>query len=1139
MSSKIKLVYIVLFLILLVISMKSAFALQEDFNAYASQKTLYACSCSDLENSITIENTGDVTSVYEISQSGSALPYSAFSPSRLTLKPGESRRIPNFISAECGTEGNFALITSITTEFGLSKQMEQAVDVRKCINTDVIQTEQPSDVCPCKPVRYTFVVKNTGDFVETYNLNVTPYAEYISISEEVLVLGPGKSEEIYVFVATPCGIYGELDFVLRVEAQTNEMIAELPFSLNINPCYDYSISSADSYSVCKDIRNSVPVTITNNADVANSYFLNTNSQWAFFDSGVVSLAKKQATNVNVTVYPSAVPEGLYNITFNAVSERGQLPVDKSVSVSVENCYSIHLTTDPAPQLVSCEQYIANGHASNDGTRASRYSFSLFGEEWASLGKQEAVVNPGTTEDVPVMLNVPCNVTGEHEFVLRANVTNFPEKVVQDSFLVGVTSIEDAYKIEVNSIEDDLEVDYAGGTHEITLTNLGIRNSTYDILFQGNHSWIGLDRTRIMIPAGGTESVNMISTPTNETPEGTYDISLTAIPLGKEIGYEREFSLKLREKTLWEKFVDSWPYLLAGVLLLVLLTLALLLLNKRRSKEDEKFWQEVEGEPSRIIPEEKEDKLLEVDNKERKWLKWLIIIGLLLLILGALGAGVYFLTSYLASDSTNMTDQASNQTGMPYQDSEWNQTQEMNQTQEPGLLSSVWNWIFGDEETEQEDSAEDSAESKDDSQGLLESATIYVNRTGLEGEGDIIEIKDTENITIPLTIQNNYEPNTFRIRVNEDVDWISVDQENIEIAPDDKGTVNIIVTPDENVEQGNYRINIKIDVEGKQKPISEEIVLKVSKDEPFYIKYLWYLIAALIVLAVLAGIAGAGEWKQRRDAAALEPVAEEKKKPKEKKRAMKEEEETEGRPWLKYAILGIIIILVLAGIVYAGLYAFSSVGSLYGEKGSGNETANQTGVQTDDAESNVSDETGDIEEQMAEEIEDFQEPEIEAEEPEIKYEDVFVQKGVETVIPLKIRNANETATFKIKVNEDIEWITVDSNEVQISPNENATVNLLASPDSDVEDGDYMVSVNVEVSGEEKQFTQGFILNVGKSRFSAFWSYLLYALAGIILLAIAIGVLNRMEKGKEPEEEKEKETKDKKQAKGKKKTGIKLK
>ncbi|MBU0535673.1 MAG: hypothetical protein KKE20_01815, partial [Nanoarchaeota archaeon] len=845
------------------------------------------------------------------------------------------------------------------------------------------------------------------------------------------------------------------------------------------------------------------------ADIANTYFLSTNSDWAFFDQSMISLAKKQATGVNVTLYPAAVPEGLYNITLRSVSDRGQLPIEKSVDVSVENCYSISLTVDAAPQLVSCEQYIVNGHAQNDGTRESSYSFGLYGASWASLSTPIAVVKAGEIKDIPVMINVPCNETGVFDYILTANVTNFPEKMAQAIFPVEVISIEEAYSIELDSVEEKIEVNYDGGESQITITSFGIRDSDYDVILTTDQDWIKLDKTKISLPAGSSETITLIFTPTNETEEGTYDISVTVVPKGKDIGYERQFSIKLRQKTLGEKILGALPYVIAAVLLLVLVVLAILLIS-RKGKE-EKEWKEIEGEPSRIIHEEKADKLIEVEKKEKGWLKWLLIILALLILLGGIGAGVYFLTSFFTADDMNATNETIEEPII--EEPVINETI-MNETQGPGLLSRMWGWIF--KEKNETAVIEEPAEPEPSDHNLLESATIYVNRTGLRGYGDVIEIKGYENITIPLVIQNNYEPNTFKIRVNEEVDWIQVDKENVVIPPNGRETVNIIITPDAQVEEGNYKIDIRIDVEGRTTPISEEIVLKVSQDKPFYLRYLWYILAGIIVLLVLAIIAGAREWGKKKDDLELEPVKEKEIKKKAKVEPTTSEESKKDYSWLKYMLLGMIIILILAGIIFGVIYAMKSFAPVYSD--------------------NLTEENQTKESTTPEILEKPQEvPVEEITEPEIEYEEVFVKKTEDTLIPLVIRNANETATFQIKINEDIDWITVSASEVEIGPNEKETVNLIASPDENVEDGSYKVTVNIEVNGQEKQFTQGFILQVNKSQFSALWTYLLYALAGIIILAAILALLNQMEKKGVEEQQPEEQPKKQK----KKKTDIKLK
>ena len=1089
MSSKTKVIYAAIFVILLIISIKAGFALKEDFNAYAPSKTLYVCACSDAENLITLENTGDVASVYGITQSGSALNYSAINPTTFSLKPGESKEVHNFIGAPCGIEGSFDLTTTVDTAFGSAKEIVQAVDIRQCVNVDVIQTEKPTEVCPCSPVRYDFVVKNTGDFAETYNISVTPFPEYVTVSENLLVLGPGQSKEIYVFVATPCGIYGDMDFSLVVGAQRSNVKAELPFNLKINACYDYSVSSADVMNVCKDIRNVAPVIITNNADVANTYFLSTDAAWSFFDAGVITLLKKQAANINLTLYPSAVPEGTYNLTLRSVSERGEMIVDKSVSTIVENCYSLAISVDTVPDLASCEEYTLLGHALNDGSRESIYTFSLFGEPWASLGTAFSSVKSGESRDIPILLKAPCNETGLYGFALTANVTNFPEKVMQQKFDVNVVAIEEAYAVEINSAEEKIETNYDGNVIQFDVSSIGIRGGRYDIFLNTTEGWISIDRTAIDIAPGETATINLVLSPTNETMQGKYDVSITAIPEGQNVGYERSFSVKLRDKTPLESLIDSWLYILSAVLFIVLLVVLLLLVSrKRKVKEEEAFWQDVEGAPSKIIAEEQKERILEIEKKDRGWARWLLLILGLLVLLGAIAAGIYFLSPYFMvnANETNVSE-------VPYQETEnlsyieAGSEETVQETATEGIFTRAWNWLFGERSEAAEAPQEVPLQTEQTGELMIENATIYVNRTGLRGSGDVIEVMGLENITIPLTIQNNYEPNIFRIRVNEDVDWISIDKETIQIAPNEKEVVNIIVMPDDRVEEGNYKIDIRIDVEGRRTPISEEIVLKVTQEKPFYLKYLWYALAGIAVLIILGIIVGAKGWLKKRKERDVEEFVEKTKKKKEVQEDILKESRDYGR--LKYMVLGIVLILVLAGLIYGGLYAVKSFTKVSELDTAMNETDYQE-TMPEEAGEGITEET--------------------PVQQKADYEKVFIKKGEVTLVPLKVYNANETATFQIRINEDIEWITVDADQVEILPNESKTVNLVASPDEIVDDGNYQVTVDVEVAGQDTKFSQGFILQVRKSPFSATWSYILYALAGIAVLLVILGILRVKEK-----------------------------
>src|SRR3989344_183518 len=113
----VRLVYILIAILFLLVSIRASLALQEDFNAYANQQSIYACACGLSQDNIVVENTGDVTSTYSLMQSGTGANFSSITERAFNLKPGESKLITNFIRAPCGITGEYDLKTQFETVF--------------------------------------------------------------------------------------------------------------------------------------------------------------------------------------------------------------------------------------------------------------------------------------------------------------------------------------------------------------------------------------------------------------------------------------------------------------------------------------------------------------------------------------------------------------------------------------------------------------------------------------------------------------------------------------------------------------------------------------------------------------------------------------------------------------------------------------------------------------------------------------------------------------------------------------------------------------------------------------------------------------------------------------------------------------
>jgi len=1051
MSSKTKFIYILIGILLLLVSIKSGFGLQEDFNAYASQKDIYACSCAVTQNRIVLENTGDVTSVYDLKQSGKASVYSSIAENGFSLKPGESKQVTDFISIPCGVTGEFDIKTELGTIFGIKKEIEQTVIAKDCVDINLMMLEASVPVCPCSPAKYTFGVENTGTFLETYKLGID--SEYAELSEDILVLRPKQMGNVTVFITTPCGSYGDLSFTIEALAERSGMIAELPFMLRVLPCYEYNMTALNQYSVCSGLNNLIPIELKNTANVANTYFFDTDAEWAGFEEPSVYLWGKEQKTLNLNVYPNNVEFANYNITVSAVTARGEIRKTINTAVNVENCYSLNFSSDVGyAQVVNGETGTFNVHLNNDGTRASNYSLRLEGPEWLNIDSNFASLNAGMTKDVKINYKVPSNITGSYSAALSAILVDYPEKTSTVESRFDVFSVEDAYALEIDAADADLNTNYDGKTAIITFTNKGIRDGKYTISIPTGDSWMKTDKTKLEVPVGADQQINLFLTPTNQSPEGVYFVTLDAVLDGTNIAYSRTFEVILRQKTTWEKitgfFKDYWMYITPALLALLLLLILLIGFRRYRKKHPKAPKEEKEEK------EVKEEPLIKKEKKDRRWLKWLSLILLLLLLLSGLGfAGYRFVyTPYLS----NVT---------------WsNITQKIYQPQPEMPQVEI--------ETEP-----------------VTDATIFVNRTGLRGEGNVIEVIGLENVTIPLIIQNSDEPNTYIIRVSEDITWVSTDKKSVNIPPGGREIINIYVTPTPEVEEGNYNLSVNINIAGREKPISEEIVLGIREKRPFYEEYMWYLIGGVLALIII--LLALKMKESRKNKGKGEEL--------ETGRTGEKKEKGSLKNILVIILLIIIILGLLGGIAYLGFKVIPPMMK------AGNATENAS---------------EDINETQAAEVIGV---------PEENYEHVFVKKSTETLIPITISNVNKTTTFRITVKKDVDWLRVDNEFVEVAPGENKTINLLASPDTTIKDGDYKVSVDINIAQGEKVFSRYFILNVRKSRFSDAGSYIYYMLGGILALLILMKLLGR-KKGRKEEDSEAEDNKEEKHK--KKKTNFRL-
>ena len=331
----------------------SATAVTEDFSAVSHQKTVTVCGCSIRENTITVQNTGQATSVYELTQEGAAAPWSTLSETRFSLKSGESKIIHHFVHAPCHTQGSHPLSITIKTIFNTQKKLDLDVNVPQCNNVVVVPSQRTRVACPSQPVLYEFTLANPLSFPEVYELSVTPgttnlknadankLAKSVSLSEHAIILGPQHKKKVLVFVQTPFDVYGDAILNLNIKARNSGIETNVPFTYFINQCYDFQLSIPSQVQFCSAFENRLPLVIENTAAGSNTYtvtagILSADQTEETYKIGEYTMPGRVRQDINVGLDVATEP-GRYVLGVDAQSARGTLSKYTEAALDITYC----------------------------------------------------------------------------------------------------------------------------------------------------------------------------------------------------------------------------------------------------------------------------------------------------------------------------------------------------------------------------------------------------------------------------------------------------------------------------------------------------------------------------------------------------------------------------------------------------------------------------------------------------------------------------------------------------------------------------------------------------------------------------------------------------------------------------------
>ncbi len=578
------------------------YTISYDFELGATQPSPTLCLCSAKADEIIIVNTGTFRAEYEISTNIPS--HAQVTIDRISLDPGQERRIPISLSASCtDRERIYDYDVFVRNNFGTEKVVRRNLAVERCQTIDASLFADKNNTLPCEPVNYTLQLNNPSPFEEEYVIRPVTRAEFFSDEAYSLVLPPNRTGVVNTQFFPACDLYGDITNEFLIRSLNNRLEARVSHSLTIQQQYDFSTTIPAETSMCETGTQRIPVEITNDARVTNDFIIETIGAPGFITipERRITLDPTQTGTLYLEGTPSPSRKGTYEFQIRVRTGIGDIETTQDVKLIVEKCHNpIIIIEAPDKDSTGVNEYPAR--ILNDGTRATNFSINSFPLETTFIDINNLYLEPGQEETVLIGLIARDDETPQKYMTVgitlvhpEIDVAWTQEKTIQ---------IYNQYASTLPEIRPSrITARHGDETASITITNRGIKTTNYTISLTGT-DFVSLEQQEIFLGPGESKELILLlyQDDSNET-EHNFALSIES---GNNVVYEEYFSLRLIEHTWYERayfFVAAnimgivWLLLLLILLLLIVLAI-IKLLKRRKPRKKRVVLKEVAKKPRR-------------------------------------------------------------------------------------------------------------------------------------------------------------------------------------------------------------------------------------------------------------------------------------------------------------------------------------------------------------------------------------------------------------------------------------------------------------------------------------------------------------------------------------------------------------
>lgn len=378
--------------------------------------------------------------------------------------------------------------------------LESNIIINKYNLVDEFEVSSHSTViesCSCSPKISTINIYNSGNVANRYTISSN--LEFATISQTIVSLKPKESQEVTVFIDTPCK-ESKTNLEITVRSTTNQEKL-LVQEIRSNVCVSYALKGENTTKSHEPCELQVhEFTIFNTANFKDEYSFSSDYELEYSENPVKILPMS-----NRTIFAYYQPDcSLYGVDeIEVVVENAKTPLKASINLVsvIERNYDFSVVVPQNINQCNKEYSEYKFTITNDANIANQYNFDLNAPSFARLSNNIVELGPHETKNLSII--IAPNLKEAGDFLANVTITSVLGDLVENK-LINI-NVEDCYTFNIKPAFDGRLLTCSDDSSIFfEIENTGTKTNTYNLGLETDVA--SLDNNTITIEPNSSKKI---------------------------------------------------------------------------------------------------------------------------------------------------------------------------------------------------------------------------------------------------------------------------------------------------------------------------------------------------------------------------------------------------------------------------------------------------------------------------------------------------------------------------------------------------------------------------------------------------------------------------------------------------------